>query len=375
MDAPFDNDLMDPVDPVDTGDAMDAPSLFDDNAGDDFSPDFGDGAFDEGDAGFEGDAATDLGDGFDSAGVDDAAVWEAFEEEVADGLDAADDDEFIGRLLGGLGRAAGVVGRGMGAAARGAGQAQQLARRARGVAGQVGRVAGAVSPAAAAAARLAGMLGAPGIASGLNQVGRAARSVGGAARHARGLAGSFGRTSGGAQGLFSQLSQLLSQGGQTGDAFDAVADLYDDEGLDEALPAMVGLAARAAARGLGLRNVAQLSQAGRQALVRGVASAARELARRAPPQAMRALPRLAHSAAKVAQRRVPTPQQAAQAVRRGLPAAARQVAQNPRVVRQMARPAPLARPTDLGRGMPDARPAGPRTYRFHGPVTLTISPN
>ena len=27
------------------------------------------------------------------------ALWNAFEEEVADGLDAADEDEFLGRLL------------------------------------------------------------------------------------------------------------------------------------------------------------------------------------------------------------------------------------------------------------------------------------
>ncbi|MEW6707817.1 MAG: hypothetical protein AB1430_23480, partial [Pseudomonadota bacterium] len=206
-----------------------------------------------------------------------------------------------------------------------------------------------------------------------------AQTVRRGARQAQGLAGSAGRIAGGAQGLFGQLSQLLGQGGNEFDDFDAVIDLYAEDGVDEALPAAVGLAARAAARGLGLRNVAQLSQAGRRALVRGVASAARELMRARSPQAVRALPRLAHAAARVAQRRVPTPQRAVQTLRRGLPQTARQLAQNPRAAQRVAQaastPRPLARPTSIGRGIPLPRPAsGPRQYRFSGPVTLTITP-
>jgi plasmid stabilization system protein ParE len=319
--------------------------------------------------------AEDLGEG-----IDDMAVWNAFEEEIADGLDAADEDEFIGRLLGGLGRAAGVVSRGLGGAAGIAGRVGRLAQGAGRVAGGVGRVAGAVSPAAMAASRLAGLLGAPGVAGALGQVGRAAQTVQRGARRAQGLAGSLGQTAGGAQGLFSQLSQLLAQGGNEFDDFDAVIDLYAEDGVDEALPAAVALAARAAARGLGFRNVTQLSQTGRRALVRGVAAAARELVRGRSPQAVRGLPRLAHAAARVAQRRVPTPQAAAQALRRGLPQTARRIAQNPRAAQRVARaaaaaPRPLARPTTIGRGMPGPRPAsGPRQYSFSGPVTLTITP-
>lgn len=54
--------------------------------------------------GFEGEGAdaeygdaesADYGDDF-AEDVDDMAVWNAFEEEIADGLDA-DDDEFLGR--------------------------------------------------------------------------------------------------------------------------------------------------------------------------------------------------------------------------------------------------------------------------------------
>jgi hypothetical protein len=345
MDSPFDSDLMDDAGSADgfAPPGGEAPG-FDTDSGDHFD------ALDAlGDEGFD-EAAQDgsgLGDSLDAAGegeADDMAVWNAFEDEVADGLDAADDDEFIGRLLGGLGRAAGVVGRGM---------------------GQAARVAQAATPAAQAAARLARVLGAPGLARGLGQAGRIGHGVAGAARHA--------------QGLFGQLTQLLGQSAGTGEAFDEASVLYLEDGVDEALPALVGLAARAAARGLGLRNVAQLSAAGRRALVRGVASAARELTLQAGPQAVRALPRLAHSAARVAQRRAPTPAQAVQTVRRALPATARQVAGNPRVVQQMARArrrrAPLARPTNLGRGLPDGTLLGPRQFRFHGPVTLTITPH
>jgi len=384
--TPFDSDG---IDDLEAAEATQPQSPFDEgDAGDGFQDELegGDGfedAFDAGDSDaaseeLEADAAVDLGEGFEE-GADDMAVWNAFEEEVADALDAADDDEFLGRLLGGLGRAAGVVGRGIGAAAGAAGQARGFARRAGRVAGQVGRVAGAVSPAAAAAAQLARLLGAPGLASGLSQVGSAAQAVQGGARRARGIAGSLGQAAGGMQGLFGQLSQLIGQGFDEFDAFDAMVDLYE-EGADEALPAAVALAARAAARGLGFRNVAQLSEAGRRALVRGVGAAARELARTGRPGMVRALPRLVTSGARVAQRRVPTPQGAVQTLRRGLPRAAQRVARTPALARRLAhtpaRPTrPLSRPTDVGRGTPGARPAsGPRTYRFRGPITLTITP-
>lgn len=381
--GPFDTNMMDEADAV--GDDMGEPAAFDeadpgDGYGADPFADEYDAASGDEMSGDEADAmddtAIDLEDGA-AEGVDDMALWNAFEEEVADALDAADDDEFFGRLLGGLGRAAGVLSRGLGGAAGVAGRARGLARQAGRVAGRVGQVAGAVSPAAMAAARLAGMLGAPGAASALGQVGRVAQGVGRAAGHARGLAGSFGQAAGGAQGLFGQLSQLLSQSQGSDDAFDAVADLYLEDGIDEALPAAVGLAARAAARGLGFRNVGQLSMASRRALVRGVAAAARELVRSRGPQAVRALPRLARSATRVAQRQVPTPQRAVQVVRRGLPQAARRVARSPRMVRQLSQPRspqPLARPTDIGHGMPTAAAAGRRTLHIDGPATLTITP-
>ncbi|WP_454742951.1 hypothetical protein [Cupriavidus necator] len=380
MSGPFDSDVMDESEAGDLAEELSPSGQFDEgDAGDEFSDDQFEAADEFSADELAGDEADAMGDSAMDLGgeVDDMALWNAFEEEVADGLDAADDDEFIGRLLGGLGRAAGVLSRGMGGAAGAAGQVGSFARRAGRISGQVGRVAGAVSPAAMAAARLARMLGAPGVAGALGQVGRAARGVGRASGQARGLAGSLGQMAGGAQGLFGQLSQLLSQGGGAEDAFDAVADLYLEDGVDEALPAVVGLAARAAARGLGFRNMAHLSQAARRSLVRGVAAAARELVRSRGPQAVRALPRLAQSSARVAQRQAPTPQRAAQLVRRGLPQAARRVARNPRMASQLAQPArsrPLARATDLGRGVPSADIGRGRTFHISGPATLTITP-
>ncbi|MDR6502379.1 hypothetical protein J2785_005559 [Burkholderia ambifaria] len=368
------------ADEAGTTDETDAFERFDEQSADESFGDesFDDESFDESsdfavDA-QESDAGEDLAD--DVHGVDDMALWNAFEEELADGLDAADDDEFIGRLLGGMGRAAGVVGRGLGRAAGVAGQVGALARRTDDVAGRIGSVADAVSPAAVALARLARVAGAPAAADMLGRAGYVARRVGRAARQTRRAAGSLGQAAGGAQGLFGQISQLLSRSAGADEAFDALADLYVEDGVDEALPPMVGLAARTAIRGLGFRNAAQLSAAARRALVRGVAAAARELARSRSPHAVRALPRLTHAAAAAAQRRLPTPQQAVRLVRRELPRAARQLAQNPRLIRsavQQGAPRPLVCPAHMGHGLRSARIGRSRSFHIDGPVTLTIT--
>ncbi|NBA94778.1 hypothetical protein [Pseudomonas sp. R5(2019)] len=305
----------------------------------------------------------DSDDRFDEAALDgvealdDASLWDAFEEQVADGLDTLDEDEFLGRLLGGLGRVAALAGRASGQAGR--------------VAGRVGQVAAAASPAAQAVARLARTLGAPGVAGALQQAGGIARNVGQAAQHAQGLASS-------SQGIFAQLGQLMGAAG-AGQAFDAMAELYVDDGIDEALPAAVALAARGAARGLGLRNITQLNQAGRRALVRGVAAATRELVRGAGPRGLRALPRLVNSAVRVTQRNPGTAQRTVQNLRRALPRAAARLAQSPRALRALTRPrgpgaGPLARPADIGRGLSGTRLSGSRTFHISGPVTLSITP-
>ena len=370
---PFETDAIDESEAFESTEEGDAP--FDAMAeGDAFDAMAGDMAEDL--AGEE--SADALGESLFAEEGDAMALWDAFEEEVADGLDAADEDEFLGRILGGLGRAAGVLGRGLRAGAGVAGRVGGLARQGGAIAGQVGRVAGRISPAAQAAASLARMLGAPGVASGLQALGQGARTAQGWARTAQGVAGSLDQTATGAQGLLAQLSQLIGSGGDEIDDFDALADAFED-GVDEALPPMVALAARAAARGLGYRNLAQLTQGGRRALVRGIAAAARELVTRGGPAAARALPRLARTATRVATRRAPTPNQAVQAVRRGLPQTARRMAQSPRTLQRLAQPAsrtprPLARDASVGRGRRLEPLPGARTFLVDGPVQVTLTP-
>ncbi|WP_010094818.1 hypothetical protein, partial [Burkholderia ubonensis] len=102
----------------------------------------------------------------------------------------------------------------------------------------------------------------------------------------------------------------------------------------------------------------------------------RELARSRSPHAVRALPRLTHAAAAAAQRQLPTPQQAVRLVRRELPRAARQLAQNPRLIRsavQQGAPRPLVCPADMGHGLRSARIGRSRSFQIDGPVTLTIT--
>src|ERR1700756_1183171 len=207
MTGPFDTDAMDETlalddDPDDAGDGQ---SFDEGDHGDGFEHEAGspDGA-DETDPpeALEGESAVDLDEGFGDD-VDDAAVWAAFEEEVADGLDAADTDEFFPRPAGALGRAGGVVGRG------------------------AERAAGAATTTAQAATRLSALLGqrAPVVA---------------AARSGRSTASAI-----------APLSRLFGQGLDDLDGFDVVADLFADDGVDAALPAAVGLAARIAAGALG----------------------------------------------------------------------------------------------------------------------------
>jgi hypothetical protein len=346
---------------------------------------------------FDG-ASADEGEGFETDDADIAAadafdagdggadtLWSAFESDLAEALDVEGTDEFLGSVLGGISRAAGLLARGAAPFARGA-------RRAAGAARGVGHVATGAGQLADSAAVLARALGAAGAARALRGFGAAARGVGrvaGSAGEALGSAASIPRqarrvaqVSGGAAAapnpmlaLMQAIGRLSSEGADDFEAFDAMADLYED-GVDEALPAVVGLAARAAARALGWNDVGQLSQAARRALVRGVSTAARSLVRSPEPRAVRALPRIAQSATRVAQRRhVPAPR-VGNVVGRTVQRTAQQLARRPQAVRRLARPmapaAPLARPTDLGRGVPSIARGDVRRFRVSGPVELII---
>lgn len=415
---------------ADDGDAYDAPLGYDqgDDAFDEGESydeaDAGyesDGYDDEGDAHdaslgdafdgdeFDGDAADDLDglavdelDAYDDAMLDEAgiglpapaqanAAWSAFEAELADSLDVDGTDEFLGSVLGGFSRVASGLARNLGPAA---GMASRLGAHAR----TAGRYAGQASRLASAGSMLAQRLGHPGIAQHLQRFGQISR---GAGRVAGGVGGAFGGAAGipghlrnAAQvagraaahqnplsELLAQIGRLSADGADDFEAFDAMADLYED-GVDAALPAAVGLAARLAARALGNQNLARLSPDARRGFVRGISAAARHLIQGAGPAGVRALPRIAASSAQAARRQRTPPQRIPNQVGRTATRAARSVARRPRAVNRLSRPMSpstastpgAARPAGVGRGVPTVTRGSARRYVLHGPVELTIRP-
>lgn len=417
---------------ADDGDAYDAPLGYD--HGDDYDDDaFDEGeSYDEADAGYESDGYDDEGDAYDEAlgdefdadadeavdgldedamdrhagdayedaALDDAdaglpaqanAAWSAFEAELADALDVDGTDEFFGSVLSGFSRVAGSLARNLGPAA---GMVSRLGAHAR----TVGRHAGHASRLAGAGSMLAQRLGHPGIAQHLQRfgqisrgAGRVAGDVGGALgsaagipdhlRNASQLAGRAAAHRNPLSELLAQIGQLSADGADDFEAFDAMADLYED-GVDAALPAAVGLAARLAARALGHQNLARLSPNARRGFVRAIGAAARHLIQGAGPAGVRALPRIAASSAQAARRQRTPPQRIPNQVGRTATRAARSVARRPRAVSQLSRPmspstAPppgAARPTGVGRGVPSVTRGSARRYVLHGPVELTIRP-
>jgi len=384
-------------------DAFDGDEQFDEadaseESGEDEQSDTYD-AFDAGHTDFFDEFDAGHGDLLDAADEDDLdagtamtpaqadAAWSAFESELGDALDADGTDEFLGRLLGGFSRVAGNVARGLGPAAGMAGRLASYARTAGRYAGQAGRLANAGS-------MLAQRLGHPAIAQHLQRYGQMAR---GAGRIAGGVGGAFGaaagipghlrnasQVAGHAAGHQNPLSELLAQIGQLSadgaddfEAFDAMADLYE-EGVDAALPAAVGLAARLAARALGGQALGQLSPTARRGFVRGIAAAARHLVQNAGPAGVRALPRIAASSAQAARRQRTPPRRIPNQVGRTATRAARNVARRPQAVRRLAQPmsptASAARPSGVGRGVPTVTRGSARRYVLHGPVELTIRP-
>jgi hypothetical protein len=394
-----------------------------DQADDEFEADAfsGDENFDEGDAGYEvegsdegdayddafGDAfeadesdAADMLDDFDSYD-DDAfdgarstrtppalanSAWSAFEAELADSLDVDGTDEFLGSMLGGFSRVAGNIARSLGPAAG-------VASRLGGYARTASRYAGHANRLAQAGSVLAQRLGHQDIAQHLQRFGQVSR---GAGRVAGGLSGALGsasgvpghlrsaaRVTGRAAAHASPFSELLAQIGQLSadgaddfEAFDAMADLYE-EGVDAALPAAVGVAARLAARALGGQSLAQLSPDARRGFVRAIGAAARHLIQGIGPSGVRALPRLAASSAQAARAQRTPPRQIPQRVGRSVTRAARAVARRPRAAQRLSRPIAsgrASRPAGVGRGVPTVTRGTARRYVLHGPVELTIRP-
>jgi hypothetical protein len=240
-------------------------------------------------------------------------AWDAFEEAAADALDAEDSDEFFRRIMSGLSQVAGGVG---GAASRVRRVAQTTARRA----GQAQRITR-----------------------------RAAR-----ARSPVGY-------------LVQRLGQYLNEGFDEFDALEDLADLYAEEELDEALPVLAGVAARALVRPLVRRATGQIGLGVRRQIVRSAGQAARTLARRVGPRSVRALPQIVRSIGRSAARSRMPPAAIGPAIRR----VASRVVQRPGLIRRMAAPSQRR----IGMGARIITTDGgriPRRLVLRGPVEITI---
>ncbi len=308
-------------------------------------------AYDEGN-GFEEEAqAEGYEDGFEEdAYEEDLMAGDYAEEEadlaaeledvVADALDAEDSDEFLGRLIGGISRVAGLVRRG--------------ARTARGVAGTVGRVAG---QAGRVARTVEGVAGRTRRATRPAAPGRRPRPIPGQPAALQAILGQ----------LLPLLQQQAGQGADELELFEDLADWFEEEEADEALPVLAGIAARAAVRPLIRRTGALLGRTAGRQLVRGAVQAARTLVSRQGPRAVRALPRIARSVGRAAARRGLRPTVVPVAMRR---AAARVVAQ-PALARRLSQPAVVSRrPGVRRRGIVSS--GVPRRFTVAGPVELIM---
>lgn len=284
--------------------------------------------------------------------------FEAFDEgdefEDSDEFDGADaaDDEFLGRLLGGVGRiAGGLLGGGGGgdgfdeaegfdegdefdagdgfdagdafdegaedydaldeavADALDAGDGDEFFRRLGNIARRVGRGIGSV---ARVVGPIASMLPIPQA----QLIGRIANVAG----------------------------RLMADGADEFEAFDDFVDGLDEDGIDAAAPVLAGMVLRRA-----LPSVARASRPVRRAAVHAVAGAVRTAARRQGPQAVRAVARAVQTTRRIVQRQRLAPPQAARAVG----AVVRQVVRRPQALRRLARPLVAAprRVTPRGQGV------------------------
>jgi hypothetical protein len=237
---------------------------------------------------------------------------DAFEEAMAYALEAEDTDEFFRRIGRAIRRAAPGVIRGL--------------RRAASTVGRVARVAAPI-------ARLIPHPYAQAAATGLGLLGR-----------------------------------LRAEGASEEEALDAFAELaaYDEA----AIPVVAGLAVR---RLVGPTTAARLPRPVRRQLVRTMGTAARTLATRRGPRAVRALPRIVSSVRRTAAARRTPPRTLPRVVRRTV---ARVTRSRP-LTRQLSRPVPRAvrRVRTAIRRAPIAPgvAAPSRSFTMRGPVRITIT--
>lgn len=159
---------------------------------------------------------------------------------------------------------------------------------------------------------------------GTNTVGRGAK--GGSATKARAAGG------GSLQQLLPLLQRYAAQDANEMDMFEELADLFEQENMDEALTILGGVVARVALRPLVEGNGAMAGQTVSRQIVRGATQAARNLVNRQGSQAVRALRPIAISVGRVAVRRGMKPSALPRAIRQ----AAATVAAQPALARRLS---------------------------------------
>ena len=169
------------------------------------------------------------------------------------------------------------------------------------------------------------------------------------------------------QNMPARLARMRDGAADEADAFDQkLVDAYED-GAIEMLPAIVGLAARRLADGLGHRSMALLRQAGRRALVRSVALGSRRLVGRRGADGARVLGRLAAATGQAAARAGVSGEQAAQRAIQALPRVALDIARNGRALARIGR-----RPLTLAPARVPPPASGAQVLRLRGPVEIVI---
>lgn len=263
-------------------------------------------------------------------------------DEFEEGFDAGDegDDEFIGRLLGGIGRVAGGLLGGGGGGGEGFDEFEEGDEFELGDEMDEGDEFEAADEwdagdeLDAMDEAVADALDAADGDEFFRRLGRIARTVG------RGI-GSAARVVGPIASMLpipqaqmigriaNVAGRLLADGADEFEVFDELVDGLDEDGIDAAAPVLAGMVVRRA-----LPSIARAAPQVRRAAVRGVAQAVRTAARRQGPQAARAVARAVGATRRIVRRRRIAPRAAVTVVRR----AAQQVARRPQAVRRLARP-------------------------------------
>ncbi len=298
---------------------------------------------------FEADVMDDLmSDAAEGPAARHGNAYDEFDEyDEGDEFDGADegDDEFLGRLLGGIGRVAGGL-LGGGGGGDGFDEGDEFDGFDEGDEFDGFDAADEEGGDDAFEAAVADAMDAGDGDEFFRRLGRIARTVG------RGI-GSVARVVGPIASMIpipqAQLigrlanvaGRLMADGADEFEAFDEFVDGLDEDGIDAAAPVLAGMVIRRA-----LPGVARAAAPVRRAAVRAVSQAVRTAVRRQGAPAARAVARAVTATRRVVQRRNLPPRQAVQAVRR----VTRQVATRPQAVQRLSRPlvAPARRATPRG---------------------------